>query len=154
MLLVSCALLGLLCGGLLTALTPRTYEAKAKSFVSFTAVNQADAPASILSGAQFILQRGKSYTDLADSVTLLQPVISQLDLKESVTQLAGDVTVTNPADTVILEVGARDGNPQRAANIANAVANQLSQVIEQIEPSVDGKPLVAVTVTKRAVPNG
>jgi tyrosine-protein kinase len=145
--------LGVLLAVLLTQLTPKSYQARTKSFVSVSSVTQSDATASIQQASQFSLARVKSYTELADSVTLLRPVIDDLGLNESVAQLASRVSVTNPLDTVILTVTVTDASPTRAATIANAVADQLSSVIEQLEPPVAGKPLVKVTVTKRAVPS-
>lgn len=145
--------LGVLIAAVVTQLTPKRYEAHAKSFVSVSAVTPSDPSASILQASQFSLQRVKSYTGLSDSVTLLQPVIDSLGLNETVAQLSKRVSVTNPLNTVILDVGVTDSSGTRAATIANAVADQLSNVIEQLEPTVLGKPLVKVTVTQRAQPS-
>jgi capsular exopolysaccharide synthesis family protein len=149
---VAATLIGVLLGALATSLSPRVYQAHTKSFVSVTSVTPSDATASIQQASQFSLQRVKSYTELADSVTLLQPVIDELGLKDTVAGLASKVTVTNPLETVILEVTVSENSPRLAADVANAVADRLSTVIEQLEPPVNGKALIKVTVTKRAVP--
>lgn len=148
--IIAFILVGVVLALLVTETTTKTYQASTKSFVSVSTVDKGDPSASVYQSSQFILQRVKSYTELADSITLLQPVITSLGLRDTVAGLASRVSVVNPTDTVILEVVVKDSQPARAADIANGVAAQLSTVIEQLEPGLNGKPLVTVAVTKRA----
>ncbi len=146
-------LLGLLGAAAYTLLTPKTYQSEAKLFISVTAVQNNNDANSVYAASQFVLQRITSYTLLADSGQVLGPVITSLDLHETVAQLSTHVSVGNPAQTAFLTVDAADSNPVAAARIANAVADTLSTVIENLERSgaVNSSP-VLVTVTTRAVP--
>ncbi|MGI8760336.1 MAG: Wzz/FepE/Etk N-terminal domain-containing protein [Jatrophihabitantaceae bacterium] len=146
-------LLGLLGAAAYTFLTPKTYQSEAKLFISVTAVQNNNDANSVYAASQFVLQRITSYTLLADSGQVLGPVITSLGLHETVAQLSTHVSVGNPAQTAFLTVDATDSNPVEAARIANAVADTLSTVIENLERSgaVNSSP-VLVTVTTRAVP--
>jgi capsular exopolysaccharide synthesis family protein len=145
----------LLCVLLATAFvltTPKAYEARAKVFVSVTATSKTDPANAAYAGSQFALQRMKSYTELSDSVQVLQPVLLQLKLSESVAELSQKTTVVNPASTVVLDVTATDGDALRAADIANAMADSLSSTIQKLEAGDSGNPgYVQVVVTTRAV---
>ena len=46
------------------------------------------------------------------------------------TDLAGQVTVTNPTNTEFVNIAVVDGDPKQAADIANSVAESLKNVIE------------------------
>lgn len=61
---------------------------------------------------------------------MLKPVINELGLDETVDDLAGQITVTNPTNTAFVNIAAVDGDPKQAADIANAVAESLKTVIE------------------------
>ncbi|MGZ4603690.1 MAG: YveK family protein, partial [Kineosporiaceae bacterium] len=130
-LLLLAAGLGTAAAAVVNATSAVVYEAQVQQFVSIA--EPSDSTSNILSGSQFTLQRVKSYTQVATSAQVLQPVIRQLRLPLSVSDLAGHVQATNPLDTVLIELSVTDTDPARAAEIANAVGQQLSEVVRQIE---------------------
>lgn len=151
-LLLLTILLGVGTGMAANRLSTVTHRSTVQQFVSFS--DDTDPTTSnILNGSQFTLQRVKSYTEVATSSQVLGPVISQLGLRLTAEQLADRIEVTNPLDTVLLEISATDPDPHRAAAIANAVGAQLNRVVENIErPEQGGPSPVKITVTEPAIP--
>jgi capsular exopolysaccharide synthesis family protein len=144
-------ILGLAAAGLFTFLSPKVYTAETQSFVAISNTGQTNGD--ILSGATFAQQRVKSYTQIVNSPAVLQPVIDELRLDTTVEALAKNVTASSPLDTVLINVQAKDGKPQQAADIANATAKQLGVVIEQLEtPAGSTASPVKVTLTDPAAP--
>ncbi|MDI1290702.1 MAG: polysaccharide biosynthesis tyrosine autokinase, partial [bacterium] len=103
------------------------------------------------SGTPYILQRLQSYVQIVNSPQVLQPVIDELGIPG----LDGSVTALNPSGTVLLEVTATSSTAQRAADVANATAKQLINVIQDLESQeVGSSVLVKATVTQPASPPG
>lgn len=148
----------LLCTGAAVVYTyfqPRIYTASAQMFVSIsTRVNSGTTgQTTVGSSTPYVLQRLTSYVQIVDSPRVLQPVIDSLGLSVSVAGLAGSVSAANPSGTVILDVSVTNGDPVRAADIANAVAQQLSTVIQDLEAQTLGSSvLVKATLTNPAEP--
>ena len=112
-----------------TALTTPTYESTTRLFVS-TSAN--DSASDLLTGNSFTQQRVKSYADIVTSPAVLDAVVAELNLQEFQDKLPDQITATVPLNTVILEITVTDPSPYRAANIANAVANSLEQVVTNL----------------------
>jgi capsular exopolysaccharide synthesis family protein len=147
----SFTLLGLLIAGVLSALTPRTYQAEARSFVTITSTGS-DAN-SVYQNSQFAMARVKSYTLLVDNPKVLNGVIDKLGLSQTPEDLRSQITAENPLDTAFVNIDAVDRSPARAAAIANAVAAELGSEIEKLEtPRSGGTSPVKVTVTTPATP--
>ena len=148
----------LLCTGaavVYTYLQPRIYTASAQIFVSIsTRVNSGTTgQTTVGSSTPYVLQRLTSYVQIVDSPRVLQPVIDSLGLDISVAGLAPNVSATNPSGTVILEISVTNMDPVRAADIANATAQQLSTVIQDLEAQTLGSSvLVKATMTQPAEP--
>ncbi|WP_369136683.1 YveK family protein [Modestobacter versicolor] len=136
------ALTGLLLALVVVLVTPPTYQATAQVFVA-----SVDGGTS---GSQFVNQRVTSYPQVADSRTVLAPVMDDLDLTESFADLRKRVSATNPVDTSQIEIVVTDGDAGRAAQIANAVAERFGTAVEELEqPGVGASP-VSLTVTNPA----
>lgn len=134
-----------------TFLQPRIYTATSQTFVAIA--SSSNAGTDPFTGANYTLQRITSYIQLIDSPDVLQPVIDELDLDVTVRQLAGQVSATNPVDTVLINVSVSDEDPQSAATIANAVSVQLGGVIQTLETSISGDIVpVKATLTDPAEP--
>ncbi|MGY1808992.1 YveK family protein [Blastococcus sp. SYSU D00669] len=139
---VGVTLLGVALGVTAFQLTPRTYEATARVFVSVS-------PA-IPNSAQFVDQRVKSYPDIAESAAVLRPVIGQLGLDESLDELQARVSADVPVETSQVQVTVSGADPREAAQIANAVADQLTTVVEDLETPSSGNRPVTLTVSDPA----
>jgi succinoglycan biosynthesis transport protein ExoP len=103
-------------------------------------------------GSTYTQNQMLSFAQLAASPLVLAPVIGELDLSMTPTELSDSVAVSTPQNTVILELAVSSTDPAEAAKIANAVATSLSAKVEQIAPkSVAGDTTVAVRVIQPAV---
>jgi capsular exopolysaccharide synthesis family protein len=94
----------------------------------------------------------KSYTQLVNSPLVLQPVIDELGLDETLGSLASRTDATSPLDTVLIITSVEDDDPERAASIANAVGARLATVIEDLESPRRGESPVDVTTVRPATP--
>lgn len=124
------------------ALATSTYEATARVFI-------AGSP-SIPNSASFVNQRAKSYPDVAESQAVLGPVIRGLGLDTTPTALRARVSATNPVDTSQIRVSVTGTDPAETAAIANAVAEQLTTVVEDLETPASGERPVRLTLTDPA----
>lgn len=96
----------------------------------------------------FILTKTTSVTSLADiqlgselttdfvmlatSRPTLERVIDELDLTEEPKDLQEMITVSNPADTRILQIDVSNPDPQLAADISNALADATADAVADI----------------------
>lgn len=68
-----------------------------------------------------------TYAQLAKTQSVLQPVIDAQGLPETIDELRSKVATRTTTDLPILEVRVTDSDPQRAADLANAVVDSLAQ---------------------------
>jgi capsular polysaccharide biosynthesis protein len=139
---VGCTVAALVVAAVVLQLTPRTYEASARVFVS--------ASPSISNSAQYVNQRAKSYPGVAESQAVLSPVIDRLGLDMTTSELRARITAENPVDTSQVQITTSGGDPEEAATIANAVAEQTAKVVEEIETPASGNRPVTLTVNDPA----
>lgn len=97
--------------------------------------------------------RVASYVLVASSGLVLQPVIDELNLDLSVDELASQISVVSPPNTVVIEITATAATPALAQNIANAVSASFSSVIaEQLEPEPTPEPTPRPTLEANGTP--
>ncbi|MHA7264687.1 Wzz/FepE/Etk N-terminal domain-containing protein [Arthrobacter sp. TMN-37] len=123
------ALCGVIAAGVVTGFIPPKFEAQAVLFI------RADSAASSsYENSQFVLQRVKSYPDLVYSPQVLNPVLQELDPSSlTLSELKKRVSASNPEETVYVNVTASAGTPEDSATLANLVAQNLRDVIRQLE---------------------
>ena len=109
-----CTLLGGILAFAAARLAPRSYQAEAQLYVA--------AAQEGLTSGYAELQLTADYQELLTSRTMLESVISTLGLSTDTAHLKDQITILHPADTHILRIVAADSSPQRAADIANALA--------------------------------
>ena len=113
----------------------------------------------------FILTKTTSVTSLADiqlgselttdfvmlatSRPTLERVIDELDLTEEPKELQEMITVSNPADTRILQIDVSNPDPQLAADISNALADATADAVADIM-STDRPSIVEEAVVPEA----
>lgn len=143
---------GLLAAGAVVLFSPRVYASTSSVYVSATdsAANASNA----YQGTLFSQQKVKTYTEILTSERVLTPVVQQFGLA-SVADLADEVAVASDAESTLLRITVRDDDPQRAAELANAVTTRFIQVVGQLErPRVPGAPApVSVDVVDQAQPS-
>ena len=132
--------------GFTYAQTP-IYQADVQLFVS-TPSSALDIGA-LAQGSSFSQQRVISYAQIINGPGTLNPVIQSLHLPYSEQALAKEVKATAPLNTVLIDVTVSDPNPQRAADIANAIGNQFSTTASNLESS-SGSSTVKVSMVKNA----
>jgi len=127
------------------------YRSTSSLFVSSESGN---STSDLLQGSTYSQNLVQSYTQLATMPAVLQPVIDQLGLDMTSTELGRSVTAQSPLDTVIIEITATDETPERATQIADAVALSLSNVASELSPKdALGQPSVSLRqVSTAAVP--
>jgi len=140
---VACVLLGLGAAVAVTALTPRTYTAKAQLFI---ATNDKDS-SNAYAGSLFTEQRVKSYTKIANSPAVLEGVIAKLHLRTTPEQLARKISAEAPLDTTLVDIRVQERSALRAQAIADETAVQFTKYIDSIEKgATNAPPLVKASV--------
>ena len=129
--LVVTVLLAGLAAYLVSSQMPKAYEAKATLIVgqSLSAVNP--------DYTQVLVSQSLSttYATVATTRPILDGVISKLDLGMTSDELAKNVQAVTPAGSAFLTIVAQDADPNRAAAIANALAEQLIATSPAIQGS-------------------
>ncbi|QOL32660.1 polysaccharide biosynthesis tyrosine autokinase [Bifidobacterium eulemuris] len=113
-----------------TFLAPKQYTAEAQMFATYSADTGDDSITTVNTAGSYISGQIESYPTLATTEAVLEPALDELgDDDLTAAGLTSMITVTNPSNTYLLNVSAVSGDPQLAANAANAVANALSEVV-------------------------
>jgi capsular exopolysaccharide synthesis family protein len=126
-----------------TLAMPKKYTATTRLFI---AVSGGQSATDLAQGSNFAEKQMSSYAEVATSPRVLAPVITQLGLPTTPKDLAESVEATVPVDTVILEISATDPDPTRAAQIANAVGQELKTAAGELSrQGEDGTGAVRAT---------
>ncbi len=86
----------------------------------------------------FSQERVKSYASLATSRQVAARAVEQLKSTMSADDLRSKISATPVLNTVLLDVTATDADPVAAQTYANAVADQLVQLVSELETSRRG----------------
>lgn len=151
-LIVGCFLVAIAVAALVTSqLTPQ-YESQARLFVS---TPQSDSATSAYQGGLFSEQRVKSYADLASGRELASRVIDDLGLDLEPDDLAGKVSATVVPETVILQLRVTDPSPERAQELTQAYAQELTDYVRELETPAGKKaaPISAAIVDAASLPD-
>ena len=134
---------------LLSTLLPRTYEATAELYVSVTTAQGVD---DLANGARFTREQMASFASLALTPRVLAPVARDFDISGGADGLEDRVTVQASDSTVVIALTVSDADPARAADLANAVADEAAGVVEELAPRdpEDGRSTVRVSVVRPA----
>ena len=144
---------GLLLGGLAAlavvwTTTPQ-YAASSQLFITTTAASESSS--GVYQGGQFSQQRVVSYTQLLTGRQVAQRVVDELGLATSPAEVASRVSVSSVPDSVILSVSVTDPSPSRARDLTDAVADQFTGLVAELEtPAGGGAPAARATVVARA----
>lgn len=150
-LLATCVLVVVAIAGILTWRATPLYASSARMFVS-TQGSTDGAQAN--QGGQFSLQRVKSYADLLTGQEIARRVADQLDLNETPSALAEQISATSKLDTVILTVTVTDPDPARAQMLADGVAEVFVAYVAELEtpPGKDEATIKATVVDPASEP--
>ena len=125
------------------------YDASASVYFS---LNQGGSGSDLNQGSAYTQAQILSFATLATSSITLDRVIDELNLDITSRDLARNITVRNPQNTVILDISVSSRSPDRAASIANSVASNLSSVVVELAPTANNQDAaVAARVIEPAV---
>lgn len=123
------------------------YESKAEIFISTDAQTVSESAMA----SYFVPSRIESYADLATHQEVLTRVAKKLGVQMSLDELAGHVSATGEATSVILTVTATADNPELAQKIGAAESRVLADYIREIEtPRGQKRSQITTTVTNPA----
>jgi capsular polysaccharide biosynthesis protein len=128
--LVASVLVGLVTAGVLVLTATPQYESRAQ--VLFTAQDAANGRDLAYAGT-YLQSRIQTYKDLATSPTVLSPVIEELELDESPSDLAERTEIEVSQIKTVVGITVHDPSAKDAAATANAVADALLAAVTQLE---------------------
>jgi capsular exopolysaccharide synthesis family protein len=109
---------------------PKVYQATAQGLVSAgTSSNASDATVS----NSLATSRVSSYVAVATSSRVADRVIHDLGLDTSPAALVSQITVSQPENTVLIDIDARASTPAGAQALANAWVDALASEVQRIE---------------------
>ncbi|WP_430334164.1 polysaccharide biosynthesis tyrosine autokinase [Rhodococcus sp. ACT016] len=123
------------------------YQASARLFVSTSSgasVNE------VYQGNLFSQQRVASYTKLLTGTTLAQRTLDKVDVPGmTAAALSKEVKATSTPDTVLIDLKLTDASPERARDLANALADEFVVMADGLETLEPGKPPMARVVVEQ-----
>jgi capsular exopolysaccharide synthesis family protein len=153
MIVVSATILTALGALLFSLATSPTYQATSRVFVSTTGASSlADAQ----QGDLFSQQRVASYVELAKGSEVAQRTIDALGLDLAADELAKRVVAKSAPDTVLIDVWVTDSTAAGAADITNALTDQLRGVVAELDaegPRAWGATSRLVVVNRASIPS-
>ncbi|MET9021033.1 polysaccharide biosynthesis tyrosine autokinase [Actinopolymorpha sp. NPDC004070] len=130
-LVLACALVAVAAATLVTLASPLKYTSTVRLFVS---TSQPDL-ASAYQGGLFSEQRVASYADLVTGPELARRVVDRLGFERSPAALRKQISASVVPNTVILVIKVTDRSPQTAGRIAQALADEFTSFVKQLESS-------------------
>lgn len=118
----------------------------------FFALNQGTSASDLNQGSTYTQDQMLSFAQLASSSRVLSPVIEDLGLDSTPRELVRSIEVTIPQSTVILRVTAMSTDRQGAADLADAVADELTTAVVDVAPKgPEGAPTITAEKIDDAV---
>ena len=151
------AVVTLICGGAATALSLSTTKEYASRVSLFVSASQSPSEiGSIIPAEQLTQQRVTSYAELASSRNLASAVVRRLGLPESPESLASHISASVPTNTVVIDIVVTDPSRALVPTIADAVGEQLSSRVAQLETPLSGRssPIKVSVAESATVPRG
>lgn len=140
--------LGVVAGLIYSLLSTPQYQACARLFVT---TEGGSSVGEAYQNNLFSQERVNSYAGLATSTQVAQRAVDQLQLPLSANDLQARITATPIEKTVLLDLCGTDSDPEVARALTNAVAGQLTQVVQELETSQrGGSPAAGATIVDQA----
>ena len=152
LLIVLAGLLGTALALTVAAIQSPKYTATADVFVTVTS---GQSTGDLAQGSTFSQDQARNFAAVVSKEIVLGPVITQLKLDTTLEDLRKNIDVSVPLNTSVISISVTDKDPEQAAQIANAIANQLSIAVSALSPKVDdvkGAPVRAQLIEAAVVP--
>lgn len=148
---VTIFLLGIAAGAGVSLMTKPVYTASTAIFLT---VQSGDSAGELNQGSSYAENQVRSYAQVVTAPVVLQPVIDTLGLGLTAVELAEQVTATVPTNTAIVNIDVTWQDPVQTAQIANAIAEQLTVVAAELSPQTQGgaKTVKATIISPASVP--
>lgn len=127
-------LAGLASGAIWAARVGPTSTAQARLLFSVIGGNSAT---DLNQAATYLERQMTSFVQIATSDRVLVPASRALGGGTTPAELSEAVTVTNPTNTVLLDVEARGADPQQVVAQADAVTAELGRAVTQLSPTTE-----------------
>jgi succinoglycan biosynthesis transport protein ExoP len=108
-----------------------TYSARTQLFVSTS--NVPTDLSNLYQGELLAQQRVLSYARIVNSPTMIQRIIQQRHLRESIHQIQTEIGVTVPPGTVVIDITVKNHSPQVAKAIADSIGDQFPAFVNTLE---------------------
>lgn len=156
LILVAMVIIGLTGGTALALTTTPMYSTSTKLYVSVR--TEGAATGELVQGTTFARQMVTSYVDVIGTALVLEPVIDELKLDTTVSELAQRISADAPQNTVNINISVRDADPKVAVKIADTTADSFRNAVQNTlekPASAEGISPVQVWVTQPAeLPEG
>lgn len=140
-------LIGLAGSAAITFTQTPMYESTTRIFV---ATDRSDNLNDAYASSFYALQRVKSYAQLSSSREIMQRVISELNLDETPSALAAQISSQVEPDTVIIRTTVIDKSPAVAQQIAKVHSQIFTDFLAELEEPQAGSSPVKATITDPA----
>lgn len=148
-LILGLTVLGGAIGYAISASTTPLYQSTATLYF---AMNQGTTGSDLNQGSTYTQGQMLSFAQLAASSRVLGAVVDDLELDVSPRVLSQSIEITIPQDTAILSVQMTSPDPELAAEVANAVSEELTDVVQDIvAKNPDGTASITASVIDEAV---
>ena len=127
------------------------YAAQTQLFVSTRDNSTNQSPSDLYQGGLAAQSRVQSYAKIITGRSVAEAVVRKLGLSGGSEAVESAITATVPEDSVLIDVRVEDESPERARDIANAVAEVFPQFVDTLESSeTPNRSGVDISVTSRA----
>ncbi|GLZ51779.1 polysaccharide biosynthesis tyrosine autokinase [Actinomycetospora sp. NBRC 106378] len=141
---VACALVGAIAAAAFAALRPATYTSHVLLYVSSQQQSDRD---SAYTGGLLSEQRVSSYVELVDRPSVTAEIVRRLGLTLTPEQLAGRISASAGADSVLIDVAVTDPSPAQATAIADTFGTVFPELVARIEQPRTPAGVVPVVVS-------
>ena len=149
-LVVVTTVLGIAAGLGLSWLATPEYQSKTQLYVSVR--SDGGNTGDLVQGANYSRQIVNSYASVVSSSAVLDPVVEELGLDMTGSQLADHINAASPSDSALIDITASSSSAEESAEIAEAVGESFKNVVQtQLEPEVNGASPISLTTTQNAL---
>lgn len=149
-LVVVTTILGLSVGLGYSLLATPEYESRTQIYVSVRSFD--GGTGDLVQGANYSRQVVNSYVTVINTGVVLDPVVEELGLDMTASELADAISANTPEDSALINITASSPSPERAAEIADAVGESFKDVVTtQLEPEGTGESPISLTTTQNAL---
>lgn len=141
------ALIGLALASAVSLLQPMRYSSATQMYVSTSA---GDGASGLVQGVSYTQNQVLTYAEVMTHPIVLDPVIEELGLDTDAATLAQNLSANVSSGTVLLELRAYADSAEDAARLANAVAGQFTETIQDLESVGTSASPVKVSITSPA----